>query len=106
MFALELITLEALGVLIAVAAIGTFARGKNLSPELAGGSAVSGYLLIRIAGILLTGNEQGLYFIVGAWTWLAVIAGYLRFVVGAGRVKPDMQWNCSNCHYLNSASSI
>jgi hypothetical protein len=30
----------------------------------------------------------------------------LRFVIGAGRPKPDSKWSCSNCNYLNNASSI
>jgi hypothetical protein len=47
----------------------------------------------------------GFLFFLAAWAWVALVAGFLRFIVGAKRPKPDSQWNCSNCRYLNQTSS-
>ena len=41
-----------------------------------------------------------------AWGWVALVAGFVRFVIGASRPKPDSKWSCSNCHYLNNASAV
>jgi hypothetical protein len=38
--------------------------------------------------------------------WVALVAGYFRFVVGFGMPKPDGYWNCSNCNFLNDPGSI
>lgn len=98
--------IELFVLLIALGAIGTFARGKKISPQFAVGSAFAGWLMIEVMGVLTRSSDEGILFMLSAWIWLALVAGYLRFIVGAGLPKPDMQWNCSNCHYLNSASSL
>lgn len=98
--------IEIIGLLIALGVIGTFARGKKISPQLAVGSAFTGWLVIEVVGVLTRSSDERIPFMLGAWIWIALVAGYLRFIVGAGLPKPDMQWNCSNCHYLNGASSL
>jgi hypothetical protein len=99
--------LEIIALIIAITGIANVGRGRGVSPKLAGGMAFFGWLFFRLAGMLLSpSNEVGLFFLLAAWIWIAVVAGYLRFVVGAGRPQPDGKWNCSNCRYLNSASSV
>lgn len=99
--------LEILGVLIAVTGIATFARGRGASPMVAGAVAVVGYVLLRFGGGFVLRNEDDtLWLLVAAWAWIALVAGFFRFVVGASRPKPDGKWSCSNCHFLNNASSV
>ncbi len=98
--------LEIIGLLVALGGIGTFARGKKISPMLAGSSAFCGWLIIRIAGILARGNDEEVLFMLSAWIWIGLVAGYLRFIVGSGQPKPDIKWNCANCRYLNNSSSL
>jgi len=99
--------IEIIALIIALTGIASVARGRGVSPKLAGGLAFFGWLFARLAGMLLSpSNEAGLYFLVAAWIWIALVAGYLRFVVAANRPKPDSKWNCANCRYLNNASSV
>jgi len=99
--------LELVGLAIAVTAISALARGRGASPILAGSVAVGGYVLILFGGMFFVPRgEARILLLVIAWAWIAVVAGYLRFVVGARLPKPDSKWNCSNCRYLNNASSV
>jgi hypothetical protein len=97
--------LEIIGLVVAVTGIAALARGRGASPVIAGTAAVAGWVLIEYGGaILLRQNPYPL--MIAAWAWVALVAGFVRFVVGAGRPKPDGKWNCSNCRYLNNASSV
>ena len=98
--------LEILGLAIAVTAISGLARGRGASPVLMGSLAVAGFLLIEFGGALLVAREDAWLRMVLAWTWVAAVAGYVRFVVVARMKKPDSKWNCSNCRYLNNSSSV
>lgn len=99
--------LEVLAVAIAVGGIGTLARGKKISPVLAGGIAIGGFVVFRLgASLVLSGDNGILLSIFGAWGWVAWVAVFLRFIMTSGRAKPDTQWNCPNCRYLNHASSL
>lgn len=99
--------IEVIALIIALTGLAGIARGRGVPPKLAGGVAFFGWLFVRLAGMLLSPSvEVGLYFVVVAWIWIALVAGYLRFVVAAGKPKPDSKWNCANCRYLNNASSV
>ena|SRR5579864_1035720 len=98
--------LEILGLVIAVTGIGTLARGRGTSPVLMGTIAAVGWVLIEFGGGLLVPADARLWLMVAAWAWVAATAGYVRFVVGSGRPKPDGKWTCSNCTYLNNQSSV
>jgi len=92
---------------IVVGGIATLARGRGANPVVIGTIAVAGYILIEFGGsFFIPAEEYRLFLTVAAWTWIAVVAGFVRFVVGAGRPKPDGKWSCSNCSYLNNASSV
>jgi hypothetical protein len=97
---------EILGLLIVVGGIATLARGRGANPVLMGAIAVAGWILIEYGGLFFIRAEDRLFLTVAAWAWIAVVAGFVRFVVGAGRPKPDGKWSCSNCSYLNNASSV
>jgi hypothetical protein len=95
------------GLIIVVGGIATLARGRGANPVLMGAIAVAGWILIEFGGSFFIPAEQDrLFLTVAAWAWTAVVAGFVRFVVGAGRPKPDGKWSCSNCNYLNNASSV
>ena len=54
-----------------------------------GSIAVAGWVIIRFFVAIFFRSTNG-----GAsWTWVALIAGILRSVVGASRPKPDSKWN-------------
>lgn len=98
---------EILGIVIALSGIGGLARGRGASPVLAGSIALAGWIVIGFFGPLFAPSENAKIAIaVGAWAWVAGVAVFLRFVVGASRPKPDGKWNCSNCRYLNNESSV
>jgi len=99
--------LEIIGLLIAVTGIVALARGRGASPVLVGTVVVAGWVLIEYGGLFfLPGGQSRYLLMLIAWAWIAVVAGYVRFVVGASRAKPDGQWICSNCRYWNNASSV
>ena len=99
--------IELIVLAIAVTGIATLARGRGKSPVAAGTIAVVGYVLISYGGTIVVPPGDGrLLLLIAAWVWVALVAGYLRFIVGAGRPKPDGKWSCANCNYLNNASSI
>ena len=97
---------EILVLVIAATGIATLARGRGASPVLMASIAVAGWVLIEFGGGMLVSGDNRLWVIVAAWAWVGLIAGYVRFVVGAGRPKPDGKWTCSNCSYLNNASHV
>jgi uncharacterized paraquat-inducible protein A len=98
---------EIIGLVVACTAIATLARGRGASPVLAVGAAVGGWVMIEIGGgLFLPSGDYRLVLILSAWGWVALVAGFVRFVIGAGRPKPDSKWSCSNCHYLNNASAV
>ena len=97
--------LEMIGLVVAVTGIAALARGRGASPIVAGTAAVAGWVLIEYGGaIILRQNPYPL--MIAAWAWVAAVAGFVRFVVGAKLPKPDGKWNCSQCRYLNNASSV
>ena len=98
---------EIIGLIIVVGGIATLARGRGANPVLMGAIAVAGWILIEFGGpFLIPAGQDRLFLAVAAWAWIAVVAGFVRFVVGAGHPKPDGKWSCSNCNYLNNASSV
>jgi len=98
---------EIFGLVIAVTAVGTLARGRGTNPIVAGTIAAAGWVLLRfLAPAFIPPGDARLWLIPGAWAWVALVAGYVRFVVGAGRPKADSKWSCSNCHFLNNKSAI
>ena len=98
---------EVLGVFLAVGGIVALARGRGASPVVAGTVAVAGWVLIEFGGAFFVPRGESRFpLLLAAWTWIALVAGVVRFVVGAGRPKPDGRWNCSHCRFLNNASSV
>jgi hypothetical protein len=98
---------EIIGLVIAVTGIAALARGRGASPVVMGTVAVAGWVLIEYGGLfLLPRGTSPFLLIVIAWAWIALVAGYVRFIVGAAHPKPDSKWNCSSCRYLNNSSSV
>jgi|SRR5579884_1140181 len=86
--------LEIIGLFVTVTGIGTLARGRGTSPEWVGSIAVAGWVIIRFfVAIFFRSTNGRLLIVLASWTWVALIAGILRFVVGASRPKPDSKWN-------------
>ena len=78
--------LEAVALFVAITGIARLARARGVSAKLAGGLAFFGWLAVRLAGMLLSPNHRvGLYFLVVAWIWIALVAVYLRFRVVPNR---------------------
>lgn len=99
--------IEFIGLAIAVSGIVALARGRGASTVLSGAISVVGWALIRYGGLFLAKSSDGILAVmIAAWAFLGAVALYLRFVVGAKLGKPDGQWNCSNCNYLNARSSV
>ena len=99
--------LEIIGLVVAVTGITALARGRGASPVVMGTAAVAGWVLIEYGGQFLLPRGTSAYaLILPAWAWVGLVALYVRFIVGASRPKPDSKWNCSNCRYLNNASSV
>ena len=101
--------IEIIGLFIVVGGIATLARGRGANPVLMGAIAVAGWILIEAGGFFFQNflPEQDRVFVaVAAWAWIGIVAGFVRLVIGAGRPKPDGKWSCSNCSYLNNASSV
>lgn len=98
---------QIIGLFIAVGGIVALARGRGAKPVVVGTVAVAGWILITYGGMFVfPGRDSSWPLMLAAWTWVAVVAGYVRFVVGASRPKPDSKWNCPECRYLNNASSV
>jgi hypothetical protein len=99
--------IEIIVLVIAVTGIATLARGRGASPVVVGTAAVAGWALIEYGGLFFLRRPDASWpLMLVAWAWIALVAGYVRFVVGAGHPKPDSQWNCSHCRYLNNASAV
>lgn len=98
---------EFIALAIAVSGVVALARGRGASTVLFGATSVIGWAAIRYGGLFLVKSDDGvLAVMIAAWAFLGALALYLRFVVGARLGKPDGQWNCSNCNYLNARSSV
>jgi len=100
--------LEIIGLVLALGAIGGFARGRGTSPAIALGAALSGFLLIEVAGrsIVASSSDAQIAVRLCAWAWVGAVALFVRFIVGAGRPSPKGSWICSNCHYTNGRHAI
>src|SRR5262245_26688751 len=99
--------IEIICLVIAVTGITALARGRGASPIVMGTAAVAGWVLIEYVGVFFLPRSTSPFVLVfPAWAWIGLVAGYVRFAVGARRPKPDSKWNCSNCRYLNNASSV
>ena len=98
---------EIFAIFVAVGAIATLARGRGASPVVMGSIAAVGWVLIKYGGLFfLRSGEYAYPLMLAAWIWVALVGGYVRFVVGASRPKPDGRWNCANCRFFNEASSV
>ena len=103
--------LAIIGLVIAATGIASLARGRGAQPFVAGGLAVTGYIaIVYVAPFFLptafrTEDAPWILLLCG-WIWVALVAGYVRFVIGFSKPKPDGYWKCSNCSFLNNPSSI
>lgn len=99
--------LEIVGLIIAIGAIGSLARGRGASPRIAGAVALVGYILIRLIAILSARNGNSvLALALLAWAWIGGVALWLRFITGSDRPKPDGMWVCKGCHYTNDSHAV
>jgi len=96
-----------IALIVVLGGIATLARGKGVNPYAAGGAAFSGWCFFAIVLPVFVRAEGARFLLMlSGWAWIALVAGFLRFVLGASKRKPDSKWNCPNCRYLNNASSI
>jgi len=88
--------------------ITALARGRGANALLTGILTVASYIVLEFGLIVLLpkGENRSLIAVAAAWTWIALVFIFVRFVVGGGMPKPDSKWNCSQCRYLNDASSV
>ena len=99
--------LEIIGLLLGSGAIAGFARGRGASPVLAVITALAGFFVILLlGGALVVTPDARLAVRLCAWAWVGAVALFVRFVVGAGRAKPDGTWICANCHYTNGRHAV
>ena|SRR5436305_11204673 len=99
---------EIFGLIVAATAIAALARGRGASPFIAGATAVTGWIFFRFLAPAFVPPGEARFWLAlpGSWAWVALVAGYLKFVVAVGGPKPDSKWNCANCRFLNNRSAI
>ena len=100
--------IEIFAVVLPVTGITALARGRGANALLTGILTVASYIVLEFGLIFLLpkGENRPLIAVAAAWTWIALVFIFVRFVVGGGMPKPDSKWNCSQCRYLNDASSV
>lgn len=100
--------IEVFAIIAAVTGITAIARGRGANAIVTGVIAVAGYVLLEfgLPFLLPKSETRPLIAVVAAWSWIALVFLFIRFAVGAGMAKPDSKWNCSQCRYLNDASSV
>lgn len=104
----KLTPLEFIPFLAAVGLVASFARKRGGPPWLYGGIAVLGFVLLRLAFLTIRpfGAEDFAFAVATGWTWVALVALYSRFILGAKRAKPFGSWSCPNCHILNARNAV
>jgi heme A synthase len=99
--------LEIIGLVLASGAIAGFARGRGTSPVISVSIAIVGFLAIAfLGGLVSTNPDARIVVTLCAWAWVGAVALFVRFVVGAGRPKPDGTWACTNCLYSNGKHAV
>ncbi len=99
--------LEIIGLVLASGTIAAFARGRGAPPVISVVIAVAGYLAILFLGSAMVASPDARLAInLCAWAWVGAVALFVRFVVGAGRPKPEGRWACSNCLYSNEKHAV
>ena len=99
--------LEIIALVVAMAGISRFARGRGVKPVLAISVALCGYLAIRfLASWVLAGRDSWLIVFALSWAWVGLVAGFIRFVTGARHPKPDGRWACKHCLYPNGDHAV
>jgi len=84
--------------------IAALARGRGGNPTLFGSLVVAGYFLGWIAGQSF-GTESVIPLVL-PWAMVGLVAFATRFILGAGKPKPDSMWSCPNCNMVNESSYV
>lgn len=101
--------LEIIGLGVSLGAIAGFARGRGVSPVVCVSVALVGFLAIGFFGRWFVGRSESplvVWVWVCEWAWVGAVAFYVRFVIGAGRPKPDGTWVCKDCLYSNQKYAV
>jgi hypothetical protein len=99
--------IEIIALVVVMAGLARFARGRGVKPAVAIGVAVGGYLiLVILLGQLIRGPNARWIILATAWAWVGIVVFYVRFVVGARRPTPDRDWVCQSCMYPNGSHAV
>ena len=88
----------------AVGGIVSLARGRGGNPIVWGCVAVGSYVAGVVIGNFLWPNPLVRTFL--PWVLVGVTAFEVRFIVGAGRPKPDSMWSCPDCNMVNDSNYV
>src|ERR1051325_5175099 len=95
----ELILLAA-----AVAGIASLARGRGGNPLVWGSIAVASFVIGTLAGRQFWAGTVAQVFL--PWALVGLVALEVRFILGAGRPKPDSMWSCPDCSMVNESNYV
>jgi hypothetical protein len=88
---------------VAAGGVASLARGRGGSPILFGAATVVAFVAGALFGPIFGSTVIEL---VLPWMLVATVAVIARFMLGAGRPKPDGMWSCPECKMVNEASYI
>ena len=99
--------IEILLLIAALGGIASFARGRGVSPVAVGAVVLGGFVVIRLASMMLAITDDfRLALATAAWAWVGLVASFVRFVIGAGRPRPTRSWACKSCLYTNGRHAV
>jgi hypothetical protein len=102
--------LEIVFLIIALTAIGWYARIRGGSPVIWPLIAGAGFAFFFIFGPILFPPPPYETFSLGQllmkWGWIVAVFFIVRFGLGRGKVKPGGKWVCPKCMFLNSELAI
>ena len=90
--------------IMATGGIASRARGRGGHPVVFGALTVVSYLLGEFLARFF--GPDSVMQMVLPWLLVGLLAFQVRFILGAGRPKPDSMWACRNCDTVNESNYV
>ena len=95
---------EILVLVVVCSGIASLARGRGGNPVMFGVAAAVSYVIgVAISRRYFAGDVISF---VLPWALVGLVALQVRFILGAGRAKPDSMWSCPDCNMVNESSYV